>query len=132
LKGLDILIVDDESDTLELMKTVLRECGARARTASSVSVALEAISAKAPDLLISDIEMPNQDGYSLIRTIRAMPSREAHEMPAIALTAHAHELDRTRALSAGFQLHLRKPVDPSELVGAMAQLIAERKTEKRF
>jgi len=132
LKGLDVLIVDDEADALELMTTVLNECGAKTRSAASVSEALDLIRAKAPDLLISDIEMPNQDGYNLIRAIRAMPSREAHKIRAIALTANAHEADRTRALSAGFQLHIRKPVDPSELVGAMEQLVAERRTEKRF
>ena len=129
LKGLDVLIVDNESDALELMKTVLRECGVEVRTARSVSEALELIKTKEPDLLISDIEMPNQDGYSLIRAVRAMPSSEAHEMMAIALTADANEAARTQALSAGFQLHIRKPVDPVELVGAMSQLVAERKTE---
>jgi CheY-like chemotaxis protein len=132
LKGLDVLVVDDERDALELIKTVLRECGAKARTASSAFEAVEAIRARVPHLLISDIEMPNEDGYSLIRAIRAMPSREAHEMLAIALTAHAHKTDRDRALLAGFHVHIRKPVDPAELVEQMANLVAERKTERRF
>jgi PAS domain S-box-containing protein len=131
LIGVDVLIVDDETDALELMKTVLRECGAKPRTASSAIEALEAIKARVPDILVSDIEMPNQDGYSLIRAIRSLPAKEAHQVPAIALTAHANETDRTRALSAGFQVHLRKPVDPSELVELIATLLGEQNAEGR-
>jgi PAS domain S-box-containing protein len=126
LKGLDVLIVDDENDALELMKTVLRECGARTRVARSAAEALESIKTAAPDILISDIEMPNQDGYSLIRAIRASHIGESNSILAIALTAHANEADRNRALAAGFEIHIRKPVDPVELVKAMARLIADR------
>ncbi|HEY6802361.1 MAG TPA: ATP-binding protein [Pyrinomonadaceae bacterium] len=126
LEGLDVLIVDDENDALELMKTVLRECGAKVRVASSAAEALESIKTMPPDILISDIEMPNQDGYSLIRTIRTLPVQESQGILAIALTAHANETDRNKALAAGFQIHIRKPVDPAELVEAMAGLIAGR------
>ena len=130
LQGLGILIVDDEPDALGLMKTVLQHCGARPRTAESATEALELIKVEAPDVVISDIEMPNQDGYSLIRTIRALPLRDAHQILAIALTAHANEADRQLALAAGFQIHIRKPVDPAELVDSIATLLEQRNPEK--
>jgi CheY-like chemotaxis protein len=125
LKGLRVLIVDDASDSLELVKTVLHECGAETVTANSAAQGLESVTANPPDVLISDIEMPDEDGYSLIRKIRSLPSTEAQEILAIAVTAHANKADRARALAAGFQLHIRKPVDPSELVEAISQLVED-------
>jgi len=127
LKGLRVLIVDDASDSLELVKTVLHECGAETVTANSAAQGLESVTANPPDVLISDIEMPDEDGYSLIRKIRSLPSTEAQEILAIAVTAHANKADRARALAAGFQLHIRKPVDPSELVEAIRQLVEDNK-----
>jgi hypothetical protein len=127
LKGLRVLIVDDASDSLELIKTVLHECGAETVTANSAAEGLEIVTSNPPDILISDIQMPDEDGYSLIRKIRSLPSREAQEILAIAVTAHANSEDRARALAAGFQIHIRKPVDPSELVEAISQLVEEHK-----
>jgi CheY-like chemotaxis protein len=125
LKGLRVLIVDDASDSLELITTVLRECGAETVTATSAAQGLESVTSNPPDVLISDIEMPNEDGYSLIRKIRLLPSLKAQEILAVAVTAHANKEDRARALAAGFQIHIRKPVDPSELVEAISQLVED-------
>jgi PAS domain S-box-containing protein len=123
LKGLRILIVDDEADSLDLMKTVLGECGAQPATARSAAEGFAAITSDPPDVLISDIEMPFEDGYTFIRKVRALSATEVSGIPAVALTAHANKEDRRRALNAGFQLHVRKPVEPSELVEAICRLV---------
>jgi len=123
LQGLRVLIVDDEVDALELMKTVLGECGASTRTATSAAEGLEIIKSDQPDILISDIEMPGEDGYSLIRSIRSLPSSSAREILAVALTAHANAVDQARALAAGFQIHVRKPIEPAVFVETLARLV---------
>ncbi|NJR58008.1 MAG: response regulator [Cyanobacteria bacterium CRU_2_1] len=121
-QGLHILVVDDETDTRELLTFVLEQHGATVTAVSSVAEALEAFQRLPLDLLVSDISMPNQDGYSLIRAIRLSASTQS-QIPAIALTAHAREEDRKQAFASGFQLHVSKPVDPFELVVAIARLV---------
>lgn len=122
LSGLTILVVDDEADARELLVTVLQECGATVKTAASVTEAIAAIEQCQPDILVSDIGMPGEDGYSLIRRIRAMETHNGSKIPAVALTAYARVEDRTRALAAGFQMHIAKPVNPTELVAVIANL----------
>ena len=123
LDGLKVLVVDDEFDTRELFRVGISECGAAVVTAGSAQEALEAIEAEQPDLLISDIGMPGEDGYDLIRKVRAVPAGRGGKIPAIALTAYARTEDRLRALRAGYQMHMSKPVELSELVAVMASLI---------
>ena len=120
LEGLRVLVVDDESDTLDLVKRVLGDNRAEVTTAPSVDAALTLLSRFTPDVLISDISMPGRDGYELIRAVRATSSAE--ELPAAALTAFARPEDAVRAHEAGFQMHLAKPLEPEELVRVVAQL----------
>ncbi len=122
LDGVRVLVVDDEKDARDLLVTILTQCGALAKTAASVSDALEIIRSGKLDVLISDIEMPNEDGYSLIRKVRSLEDGPNRSIPAIALTAHARASDRLRSLSAGYQLHIPKPVGPAELVMSIANL----------
>jgi PAS domain S-box-containing protein len=121
LAGLKVLIVDDEADTRELLKAMLAPCGAEVRAAASAQAALEEMHGWLPDILVSDIGMPNEDGYSLISKVRALPSAAART-PAIALTAYARSEDRIRALVSGYQVHVPKPVDLTELAVAIASL----------
>lgn len=120
LDGLRVLVVDDERDARDLMRRVLEDCGAAVDLAESAEEALAAIARKRPEILISDVGMPARDGYELIGRVREEHS--ARELPAAALTAFARPEDRMRALLAGFQVHLGKPVDPDELVAVVAAL----------
>ncbi len=122
LTGIRVLIVDDERDARELVKRLLSEHGAEVTTVGNAADALRAIRESPPDLMISDIGMPETDGYQLLRQIRALKTPEALKMPAIALTAFARTEDRTRAMREGYMLHIAKPVDPSELVVAVANV----------
>ena len=122
LRGLRVLVVDDEEDARMLIAAVLENCGCRLITAASASQALELIAIEAPDMLVSDIGMPNQDGYALIRKVRALPRDKGGAMPAAALTAYTRAEDRRRMLQAGYSMHIGKPVDPAELVDAAAAL----------
>jgi CheY-like chemotaxis protein len=122
LDGLRILVVDDEADTRELLRELLERCGAEVTTAESASAALEALGRSRPDVLISDIGMPEEDGYSLIRKVRSREASSGERIPAIALTAYARAEDRVRALSAGFQVHVPKPIEPVELRVVVASL----------
>jgi PAS domain S-box-containing protein len=125
LEDLSILVVEDEPDARELIRRILEERGAKVTTADSGAAALELLAALRPHLLISDIGMPEMDGYTLIRRIRSEPPmRSARELPAIALTAFARSEDRTMALLAGFQSHLSKPVEAAELIATVATLAA--------
>jgi PAS domain S-box-containing protein len=123
LDGLKVLVVDDEADTRELLKVGIGQCGAEVSTAGSAREALEAIAEQRPDLIISDIGMPSEDGYELIRKVRALPAASGGKIPAIALTAYARTEDRLRALRAGYQSHIAKPVELAELVAVMASLL---------
>ncbi len=122
LSGLFILTVDDEPDTCQLLAQVLTHYGANVKTVLSASEAMKEFLKKQPDILISDIGMPEEDGYSLIQKIRALPGDKIKQMPAIALTAFARPQDRMKALSAGFQTHVSKPVEPDELATVIASL----------
>lgn len=122
LDGVRVLVVDDEQDTRELLGTILMQCGAQVKTVATVADALEIMRHRKLDLLISDIEMPNEDGYSLIRKVRLLEEGQNRSIPAIALTAHARASDRMRSLSAGYQLHIPKPVEPAELVMSISNL----------
>lgn len=122
LEGLIILVVDDNADTLDMLTFVLEEYGVQVLRAMSASEALEAIAQFQPDIIISDIAMPGEDGYSLIRKIRTLEAVHLRQIPAIALTACAVEEERTLALNSGFQMHMPKPVDLSELVAVVGEL----------
>jgi len=123
LAGLRVLVVDDEPDSREMLAVLLRTCGSQVTTAAGATEALTALKNLKPDLLISDIEMPEADGYSLIGSVRALTPEEGGRTPAVALTAHARVKDRMRALSSGFQMHVAKPVEPAELVLVIASLV---------
>ncbi|MCC5645368.1 response regulator [Nostoc sp. CHAB 5824] len=120
------MIVDDDADTRGFLHFLLQKNGALTTVAASATEVLAAIVKTLPDLLISDLGMPETDGYSLIRVLRAMPKEEGGEIPAIALTAYAGESDRDRVLAAGFQKHLAKPVQPPELLTSIADLLRQR------
>jgi PAS domain S-box-containing protein len=122
LDGLRILIVDDERDTLELLRIGLSRCGAEITVAGSASEALEALSSSTPDVIISDIGMPDMDGYEMMRKIRALPAESGGRTPAVALTAYARTEDRLHALRSGYQMHVPKPVELAELVAVAASL----------
>jgi CheY-like chemotaxis protein len=122
LEGLHILVVDDEEDGRMLVTTVLEKCGAQTTAVNSASAAFEALQTERFDILISDIGMPDEDGYSLIRKIRRLTSEKGGQIPAAALTAYARVEDRMKVLRAGFQIHLPKPVEPAELIAVIASL----------
>jgi signal transduction histidine kinase/ActR/RegA family two-component response regulator len=122
LSGLRVLLVDDEADARELFTLMLERCGAEVKAAASASEALEYVQSASPDVLIADIGMQGVDGYGLIYLVRALSEDEGGNTPALALTAYARLEDRTRALSAGYQAHLAKPVDRAELAATVAML----------
>jgi PAS domain S-box-containing protein len=122
LVGLRVLLVDDDLDTLRLLKMILEANGAEVTPVASASAALDAVEAARPDVLVSDIGMPGGDGYTLLRRLRAKRAESGGLTPAVALTAYAGDWDREQALKAGFQLHVAKPVDPATLIAAIAGL----------
>ena len=122
LTGLRVLLVDDETDSRDLLSFVLESCGAEISTASSAANALETLKREKFDVLISDIGMPDEDGFALISKIKKLPIEQGGNVPAIALTAYARSEDRIRAIRSGFQMHIAKPVEPSELVAVVANL----------
>jgi CheY-like chemotaxis protein len=126
LRGVKVLVVDDEADARELLTSLLGVCGGVTIEASSASEALALVVAEKPDVLVSDIGMPGEDGYSLIRRLRALPPEEGGRTPAAALTAYARSEDRRRVLDAGFDLYLTKPVNPDDFVKSVARLVRER------
>jgi len=122
LAGISVVAVDDEADAVAFVERLLSGCGARVRTATSAAGALALVQAEPPDVIISDVGMPGEDGHTLIRQIRALGAEAGGKVPAIALTAYARTVDRVRALEAGFQMHLSKPVEPAELIVSVAAL----------
>jgi CheY-like chemotaxis protein len=128
LQGLAVLVVDDQPDARDLIRRVLEDSGATVVTAGSGDDALQLIAAQKPDVLVSDIGMPEMDGFELLRRIRGLGVEG--RIPAIALTAFARSEDRTRALRAGFLVHVSKPVDPAELVATVAS-VAGRVNEQQ-
>ncbi|HLO83535.1 MAG TPA: response regulator [Nostocaceae cyanobacterium] len=126
LIGLKILVVDDEIDSRQLVSFVLQDVGAEVITATSALEAIPALINHKPNALILDIGMPNIDGYMLLQQIRTLPPEQGGNVPAIALTAYAGELNKQQALAAGFHTHLSKPVEPNELVSLIANLISSK------
>jgi PAS domain S-box-containing protein len=122
LAGVRVLVVEDEPDTRELLSTALGHSGAQVQPAASAGEAFAALRRQRPDVLVCDIGMPGEDGYSLLSRVRALAPEDGGLVPAVALTAHARADDRRRALAAGYQVHLAKPVNPDELISLVAQV----------
>jgi signal transduction histidine kinase/CheY-like chemotaxis protein len=126
LLNVQVLLVDDDQDTLQLLTVSLSESNARVQTATSVAEALEMLEWFKPDVLVSDLAMPGEDGYSLIRKVRAIEAENGKHTPAVALTSYVRIEDRTRALSAGFNMFVPKPIEANELITAIASLAESR------
>jgi CheY-like chemotaxis protein len=125
LKGVRVLVIDDEEDARELLTLALTQSGGEVRTAATVEDALEILKQWKPNVMVSDIGMPGEDGYDLIRRVRALESEKDETIPALALTGYASAEDAVRARVAGYQTHMAKPVAPSDLVAAVATLATE-------
>ncbi|QLE56194.1 PAS domain S-box protein [Nostoc sp. TCL26-01] len=126
LLGIKVLVVDDEADSRDFVTTVLEQCQAQVQAVASVQEALQVIAEWQPDVLVSDIGMPQEDGYSLIQKVRSLPPEQGGNIPAAALTAYARAEDRMRAIQEGYRLHLPKPIEPAELATVVASLIGRR------
>lgn len=124
MRGLRVLVVEDEKDTRELLVFTMQQCGANVIDAASAHEAFKIFKQSQPEILVCDIGMPEMDGYTFIRRLRTFSKEQGGQIPAIALTAYAGESDQKQALAAGFQKHLAKPVDPSDLVAAITHLIS--------
>lgn len=122
LRGLHVLVVDDDNDARQLVASILEDCGCRTTLAQSAQEAMTKLTDEVPDLLLSDIGMPGEDGYELIRKVRALPTAKGGDIPAAAITAFARPEDRRRMLNAGYSIHLPKPVEPAELVAVVSTL----------
>ena len=128
IQGTRVLVVDDDPDARELVKRLLEEFGARVSVAGSSAEAMDILGANAFDVLVSDIGMPGEDGHALVRRVRELPADRGGQTPAVALTAYARAEDRVKAIRAGFQMHLAKPVEPAELIAMVASLARRRPT----
>jgi CheY-like chemotaxis protein len=126
LPGVRALVVDDDPDARELLTTLLEARGILVRSAGSVRECLAALEREVPDILVSDLAMPDQDGHELIRSIRGRPATSGGLVPAIAVTAYARPGDVDESLLSGFQIHLTKPIDPVELFSAVERLTPGR------
>jgi len=122
LEGLRVLLVDDEPEARMVVGTIIRRAGAEVRACASAGEGLTELSNWLPDVILSDIAMPREDGYSFISKIRSLPREEGGATPAAALTAYAREEDRVQALAAGFQMHVAKPIEPNDLITIVARL----------
>ena len=123
LDGLHVLVVDDHDDSRDLSAAILSRHGARVTAIGSVREALRVVRRARPDVLVCDLAMPGDDGFALIREVRSWRRARTRSLPALALTAYARPEDRDRALAAGFQMHLAKPVEPHDLLEAVARLV---------
>jgi PAS domain S-box-containing protein len=127
LEGVNVMIVDDESDTREMLRLLMRQLGAEVRACASSDEAMSVLNEWNPDVIVSDIEMPDEDGYELIRKVRRLEANNgSRKVPAVALTAYGRVEDRVRALSAGYQIHIAKPAEPNELALVIAGLASKR------
>ena len=126
LNGTHVLAVDDDPDALGLLREMLEAVGASVTTATSGRAALEVVEADRPNVLVADLGMPGMDGFELIRQLRASDDAALRDIPAAALTAYARSEDRAKALQSGFEIHLAKPIDPTELISAVQALIRRR------
>jgi CheY-like chemotaxis protein len=122
LAGVRVLVVDDEQDSRELLKWVLTRCEADVITAATAAEGFTLLKSERPSVVVSDIGMPDEDGYEFIRQVRSLPLKDGGRTPAIALTAFARSEDRTRAMLAGYQVHISKPIAPQELVATVESL----------
>ena len=125
LRGIQVLVADDEPDSREFVAFVLEQAGATVLTATNAADVLTLLMQATPNVLLSDIGMPEMDGYMLMQQVRALPTEQGGQVPAIALTAYAGEINQQQALAAGFQRHLTKPIEPEALVSAIAQITAQ-------
>jgi CheY-like chemotaxis protein len=126
LSGVRVLVVDDEADSRKLIQRLLEACAAQVWLADSAKAGLDLLRREKPDILVSDIGMPDEDGYTFIRSVRQLKPEEGGNTPAAALTAFARAEDRTRALRAGYQIHVSKPVEPTELIAVVASLASRK------
>lgn len=126
LIGLRILVVDDEADARDLLACLLESAGATVYLADAAATALAILASHTTDVMVSDIGMPDEDGYSLMRNVRSLPHEDKRTIPAIALTAFTRDVDRQCALTAGFDVHLGKPLQPPILVRALRELMHAR------
>jgi CheY-like chemotaxis protein len=126
LRDVRVLVVDDEADACELLRIALQQSGAEVKVSNAVPDALAILKEWKPDVLLSDIGMPGEDGYELIRQVRLLPHKEGGSIPAAALTAYATSQDRLNVLTAGFQTHIAKPVEPRELTAVVAILSGKK------
>ena len=126
LEGVSVLIVDDEEDAREVLTLILQDQGAEVRAAASVAAALERIRERVPDVLVSDIGMPGEDGHVLLRKLRSLSAEQGGQVPAVALTAYATPADSARALAAGFNRHVQKPITSAEIIEAVAVMAARK------
>ncbi len=126
LQGTRILVVDDDDHTREFLAVLLEMHGANVLATATASEALTTLTQFQPDILLSDIGMPDVDGYMLVRQIRTLPPEQGGTIPAIALTAYAGEIDYQQAMAAGFQQHIPKPLEPTKLVEAIAHLVGPK------
>jgi signal transduction histidine kinase/ActR/RegA family two-component response regulator len=131
LRGVQLLLVDDDQDALDILSLLLGEAGASVRTATSAAEALALLRWIRPDVLVSDLAMPDEDGYSLIRSLRTVERQSGRRTPAVALTAYVRVQDRARAVEAGFDVFVEKPVDPEELVSVIGGLVDSRVQPRR-
>jgi signal transduction histidine kinase/ActR/RegA family two-component response regulator len=123
LDGVHVLLVEDDDDSRKLLGTMLKRYGARVTAAKSAEQALDVFERDLPDVMVSDIGMPDQDGYELVRKLRAMPPEKGGRTPAIALTGYASRKDRVRALNSGYQQHMAKPIEQGDMIAAIAALV---------
>ena len=128
LDGVSVLIVDDEADAREVLALLLQERGAEVTAVSSAAAALRVLRKRLPDVLVSDVGMPGVDGHALMQQLRSLPESEGGQLPAVAVTAYATAVDSARALAAGFNRHVAKPIVPSEIVEIIATLAAPRRS----
>ena len=126
LRGVRVLLVEDDPDSREVLEVVFRDAGMIVDSASSVAEAFEALVANRPDVIVSDIGMPFENGYSFLRNLRQVLQEEGGTIPALAVTGFTRPEDRERAFAAGFSAHLPKPIDPNHVLGALADLARQR------
>jgi CheY-like chemotaxis protein len=127
LEGVDVLVVDDEKDSLELLRQLLENAGAVVRTASNGPDALREIDRQTPHLLVADLGLPEMDGYELLRQVRGRPREYGDRLAAVAVTTYARLDDRNRALAAGFHEHVPKPIDPNAFLAAVSAARQQRR-----
>jgi two-component system CheB/CheR fusion protein len=131
LGGVRVLVVDDDADARELLETVLVRCGAEVTVAASAGAALDALEGAPFDVLVSDVAMPEEDGYDLIRKVRALDAQRGGRIPALALTAYTSIEEQAKTVAAGYQQHAAKPIEPADLAAAVATLAGRGERKRR-